>query len=261
MVTRYTGAYFPPSSFPFRLAFKAAIILGYDVQSCPFSAWRSEPPCLLSHIVQSHLFQPDIPSYRFSLAFRAIVQLGIQCHLLPLVLVFRAIFSFWHLMTPSFFILALKAASSIWRSESHFHFDIQIFVFLFGVQSNIFILAFRAAYSVRHQSYHIFRLAFRIVHFPFSVQSHIFISTFRSLFFCSAFRATSLFRRSKAASLVTAFRVTIILNLAFRAASPVWRLEPSSYHDRAFIATFSTFKATFLAFRATYLFWHSEPHL
>ncbi|RVW90782.1 hypothetical protein CK203_028616 [Vitis vinifera] len=58
---------------------------------------------------------------------------------------------------------------------------------------------------------------------------------------------------------IQAFRVVIspqfgvqirISNLAFRVASLVWRSEPSSNHDQAFIATFSTFRVTFLAFRA-----------
>lgn len=33
-------------------------------------------------------------------------------------------------------------------------------------------------------------------------------------------------------------------------SSPVSRLDPSSYHDRTFVATFSVFKATFLVFKA-----------
>ena len=218
-------------------------------------------------------------------------------------------------MAPSFFILAFIAASSVWCSEPHFHFDIRATIFFvwrleplfifhlvfratfsfrhpdlcffvrrsephiqFGVQSRIFSLAFRAVFSFRHQSYHIFHLAFRaVVHFLFGVQSHIFILTFRSLFFCPAFRATSLFRRSRAASPVTAFRVTIILSwcsephLRFGVQShhPITighslphfpRLKLRSQRSEPHIYFGIQSRIFSLAFRAAPLIWRSEPY-
>ena len=106
-----------------------------------FSAWRSEPPCLLGFGIQSH-------HCSLVLANRAIVHFpfGIQSH----------------------------CSFPIWCSEPHFHFGVQsrafslvfraIVHFPFGVQSHVFSLAFRA-----------------IVHFPFEVRSHICIMAFRAV--------------------------------------------------------------------------------
>ena len=145
--------------------------------------------------------QFGIQSHVPSSAFRVIISFSVWRSKPPPLfsLAFRAVFSFWH---------RWHHLSLFWRSESHLQFGIQSRIFIlafddtiflyFGIQSHhrIFNLAFRAVFSFWHQSYHLFRLAFRaVVHFPFSIQSHIFILTSKSLFFCSTFKATSLFWR------------------------------------------------------------------
>ena len=56
-----------------------------------FINFRRSEPCLQFGIQSHNLLQFGVQSCVFILAFRAIVQLGIRCHHLPLVLAFRAI--------------------------------------------------------------------------------------------------------------------------------------------------------------------------
>ena len=126
----------------------------------------------------------------------------------------------------SFFILAFKATSSFWRPEPLFAsssvFIAIIPLFRFGIQSRIFILAFKAV--VQFSS--VFKATPSVrcleLHFLFGIQSRcsfsiwcselsfisssafrvvvcFFSSTFRVVmsFFNSSFRVTSLVRRSE----------------------------------------------------------------
>ena len=82
-------------------------------------------------------------------------------------------------------------------------------------------------------------------HLLFGFQSHcLFQFDIQSRVFSLAFKA-----------IVQLGIQSHIFSLVFRATSPVWHSEPSSYHDRAFIATFSVFRAvnSIWVFRASSL--------
>ena len=146
--------------------------------------------------VQCHTF---ILAFRATFTFlvrrsKPLCQVGVQSH--GFGSTFRVITSSFRLAFRATFS-TFKAGSSIWCSEPHFHFEIRastffiwclksLFIFHlafratfsfqrpnpcffrpsephfhFGVQSRIFSLVFRAAFSFRHQTYHLFRLVFR----------------------------------------------------------------------------------------------------
>ena len=235
------------------LAFRAILHTYSGIQSHPFPAWRSKPPCFFSHDAQSRISQLDIPSYQFSWAFRAFV-------------------SAWH---SSMFIL-------VWRAKPLFHFVFRVVVFILafkatftflvrcskplcqvGVQSHGFGSTFRVITSS-------FRLAFRATspfrssepHLQFSVQSCIFISTSklplfsfdvyrRCSFFSLVFRGTFSFQHPDPCFFDIQRHIVI---LVFRAASLVWRSEP-------YVRSNVQSRAVILAFRVASSVWSSEPHV
>ena len=149
------------------------------------------PPFFFSFGIQSRC----LPLVRhldplFRLAFRPIVHFR---------LAFRAIIHYWHSEPPH---------CSVWCSEPRLHFDIQSHCsvwhskshfFSFGVESHIFISAFKA-----------------IVCLQFSIQSHYSLLTFKTttLFLLALRVASSFWHLEPLFSLV--FSVTIVcLVLAF----------------------------------------------
>ena len=146
-------------------------VLSFGVQSHHLLTTRhSEPSSILSYDIQSHLSQFDIQSqYPFLImAFRAFIFFS---------LMFRATSPTWrseslslHSLTFKafiFFSLVFKVAPPTWHSESLslLSYGVQGLIFFsFGIQSHVSILAFRHPFSV---------WAFRaIISFQFGVQSH-----------------------------------------------------------------------------------------
>ena len=184
VATCYTATYFPHHSLAVR---------------------HSEPPCLPSYNVQSHLSQLDVHGYS--------VWFGVQSHCF--VLAFRAIVHF-----P--FVIQSHCSFSIWRSEPPFQF---------GVQSHGFGSTFRVITLLslvwRLEPLLAFHLSFRAtVHIPFGIQSRCFssasrvvvsVSAFRVVIFFlfSVFRAISIFSlgvQSHYSFSVLAFRAIIVLS-------------------------------------------------
>ena len=139
----------------------------------------------------------------------------------------------------------------------------------FGVQSRIYNLALRAIILTfrRSEPSSLQSLVFRaFIFLQFGVQSHHLSSvqhleppSFLSygiqshhLFLVCRLEPYLQFRHSEPPSLlILAFRATIFLQFGVQSHChfTIWRSKPSSYHDRVFVATFSTFRATFMAFR------------
>ena len=170
---------------------------------------------------------------------------------------------FWCSKPSSLLILDFRATISF--SVSAFR---AIIILSFSIRSHhcFTVSAFKVAYLV---------LAFRaIIPSYFGIQNHHFYPVWCSeslSLSSSAFRATISFsvRRSDPHIQFKRLEPPSLLILAFRVVSPVRRLESLSLHslvfrvtdsfivwhyDRAFIATFSTFRATFLALKAFIFF-------
>ena len=292
VVACYTGAYSPPHHFLVGWLSKTPSILSYDIQSRPFSAQRSEPPCPLDCDIQSRLSRFDVHSYQFSLATKAVV-LAWHSWLLFLVWFSESFFLFGvqsHCM-PQFDIVTFFVLT--FRAIVHFPFSVQSHTFisdiqrhiLFGVQSRVFSLAFRA-----------------IVHFHFGVQSHCLFFIWRlephprlgvqTHIFILALRVAFSFRYQSHHLFHLAFRFVIhfpfgaqshVFDLAFRATSSSWRSEPHFHFNIKAITFFIwhseslfIFRLAFrafihfpfgiqsriliLAFKATSSVWRSEPH-
>ena len=191
------------------------LFLSFGVQSHHLFSILAFKATIPSHFQRSELF------FVYSSTFIAIVplfQFGIQSCIFILAFKATETFQFGIQNHHLFFDLAFRAASSFWCLEPLFasssSFIAIIPLFQFGVQSRIFILAFRAVvcFLFDIQSHHLF--------FPFDVQSCIFISTFKTI-------------------------------------SSVWHSEPLFVFG-------STFRAVFSVWRSESLFIlvrHSEPHL
>ena len=147
------------------LAFRATVYSQLRRSELSFSAWSSEPPCLLNYDVQSRLSRFDVHSYQFIV--------GRLEPPFPYGLIFRfTISSFWLLEPPLQFDVQIRhlflvqhskpsRIFSVWHSESHFHFGIQsrisslafepLFVFssAFRAIMSLFRLTFRVAFSFR----------------------------------------------------------------------------------------------------------------
>ena len=221
-------------------------MLSYDIQSRPFSAWRSEPPCLLVYDLQSRISRLDFHSYCFSLALRATMSSQSWRS--------ESSFSAWRSEPPCFLVYDIPSyqftvgrleppfsynstfrftISSFWRSEPPLQF---------GVQSRHLSLVQHSELS-RH-----FSIRHLEPHFCFGVQSHHSFSIWclePLIIFCLALRATCSFWRSES---------SFILCLAFRAALSSWHSEPYLQ----FGVQCHTFSSTF---RAAWSSWHSELYL
>ena len=199
-------------------------IWAFRVASSQFG--RSEQPSLLNFGVQSHhllsvtIFKAFI---LLGLAFRAafpvwhlelrLLSLGVQSHHISSVWTFRAtIFSVW------VFRATISSPFSLGVQSCHLH-SVRVFKATISSQFGHSKPPYLLNYGVQ---IHLFSSL------AFGVASPVWLS--------------ELHLQSGVHS--------CIFSLALKAASLVCRSEPSSYHDRAFIATFSMFRATFLAFGA-----------
>ena len=218
-----------------------------------FSAWHSEPPCLLSCDVQSRLSRFDIHSYCISLAFRAVPSSHHRSQYSEPPSLFSLAFRATIIFSLTFRVVLL----TVWRSKP----------------PSLLRLAFKATF---------FSLAFRAtISLQLGIQSHhpLFSSTFRAIMslLCLMFRVIFSVQHSKP-HLQFGIQSRIFL-LAFRVASSVWRSEslfgfssefrviiPSSFWcSKSLFVSSSTFKLIMSSFRSTFRVAsssrHSEPHL
>ena len=216
------------------------------------TVWHLEPSSLLSYDVQSCLSQFDIQRYQF------------------LVMAFKAFI---------FFNLAFKTASPARRSESPSFLSLgvqshHVFLQLGVLSHHLFLVQHSESlslYSLTFKAFIFFSLAFITpISSQFGLQSHVFSLAFRVTspvwrskppsLFSLAFKATisSQFGRSEPPPLLSlgvqshhlfsvwAFRATISFQFSIQSHCPftIGCSKPSSYHDRAFIATFSIYRVT-----------------
>ncbi|KAL6350192.1 hypothetical protein AAG906_004133 [Vitis piasezkii] len=200
-----------------------------------FSIWRLEPSFTVRHL------EPFVSS-----AFRATIsfQFDIQSHILSYGI--QGHHFFLVRRSELYLYLVFRATSPVWNSESSCLSSVRHsdppYLFQCSESSSFHSLTFRVVASI-----------FKRLEPPFlHIQSH----HFSTVWYLEPVAHSQAFR---AIVHIQAFRVIISLqfgvqihisNLVFRVASQVWRSEPSSNHDQAFIATFLTFRVTFLAFRA-----------
>ena len=211
----------------------------------------SKPSSFLSFGVPSHhlsLFRRLEPSFSSSLAFRATIspqfsiqshhflQFGVQSDIFSLA--FRSfIFLQFRCSEPSSVSsLAFRAASSI------LGFRVTI-PFSFGIQSRIFSSVFRAMFSVWHSEPPSL-LSYNVQSRPsqFDIQRRQFsVTAFRAFtLLSSTFRAMISVWHSE-----SHLQLSVLSHYLFT----IWRSQPSSYHNRAFVATLFGVQSYIQAFR------------
>ena len=242
--TYYTGAYFP-----------LIISLQFGVQSHHSFSDTTFRVVPLQFGVQNH--------YIFSVMTFRVVFLDLTFTVIVAVLVFRATISsrLRHLKS-SFLASRSQLSVLVWRSEPLFLHGIHSYYLRFGVQSHIFIFGILSLY---------FSLAFRVVVFFWRLESLFdFSSVFVAIidFFSVwhskpwfvlslAFRAAISYRYPKSSpSSVQHSEPLFIFRLAFRVTSSLWHSEPLLIFGQASepLLVFSS------AFRATPSVQRSQPH-
>ena len=200
-------------------------------------------------------------------------------------LVFKVVFSFWHSKSLSQFRRSEPSSLLSFGVQSHHRFSVSTFkaiiasqfrrsepssLLSFDVQSHyrFSVPTFRAVVHSLAFKVVIHILMFRVTSSIWNLElSFVLSSTFRVVIISSqqgikSHHLSTVWHLESSSFILLAFKVISpqpcrseslsLHSLAFRVTVPfiVWHSELSSYHDRAFIATFLAFRATFLVFRA-----------